>query len=164
MKKKCVKANFEFYYEIQEKGIIIARKMTNANKKPVGSDNSLYFGLLDIRQRFENPVTAYFLGREKNVGQFGEKLFNCSCLKDELVKITINANEPNGQFQLKVSLVDKEDGDKIKTNGSMHKIIKASEKKGQFTIDDDLIFIADFINWKVEIMEKSKFEKKYKIS
>lgn len=163
MKKKYVKSNFEFYYDIQEKGIIIARKMTNANKKAVGSDNSLYFGLLDIKQRFENPVTAYFVGREKNFGEFDNKIFNCDCLKDYFVKITINANEPNGQFQLKVSLLSKE-GDKAKTNGAMYEIIKASEKKGKFTIDDDLIFIADFINWKVQIMEKSKFEEKYKIS
>lgn len=163
MKKRCVKANFEFYYDIQEEGIIIARQMTKANKKEVGSDNSLYFGLLDITHRFENPVTAYFLGREKNVGEFDNKLFQCSCLNDYFVKITINANQPNGQFQLKISLQPQEGG-KAQINGAMYKLIEASKHEGQFTIDDDLIFIADFINWKVEIMEKSQFEQKYNIS
>ena len=162
MKKKTVNAKLEFYYDITEKGIIIARKMTNANKLAVGSDNSLYFGLLDIEHRFENPVTAYFLGREKNLGEYGDKIFNCSELKNQFVKITINANQPNGQFQLKVSLLDKETN-KTKTNGAMNEIIIAKMKKGGFTLDDDLIFIADFTNWKVDVMKKSTFEEKYKI-
>lgn len=163
MKKKVVNSKFEYYYEIKEKGIIIARKMTNANKLEVGSDNSLYFGLLDIEHRFENPVTAYFLGREKNLGEYGNKIFKCDSLKDKFVKITINANEPNGQFQLKISLLDIETN-KTKTNGSMNTIIKSKMAKGGFVLDDDLIFIADFINWKVDIMEKRKFEELYKIS
>ncbi len=162
MKKRVVNSKFEFYYEIKDNGIIIARKMTNANKLAVGSDNSLYFGLLDIEHRFENPVTAYFLGREKNLGEYGDKIFNCQGLKNKFVKITINANEPNGQFQLKVSLLDKETN-KTKTNGSMNEIIKAKMKKGGFTVDDDLIFIADFINWKVDVMKKSTFEETYNI-
>lgn len=163
MKKKIVNSKFEFYYEIKEKGIIIARKMTNANKLEVGSDNSLYFGLLDIEHRFENPVTAYFLGREKNLGEYGNKLFVCDSLKDKFVKIIINANQPNGQFQLKVSLLDKETN-KTKTNGSMNAIIKSKMSKGGFILDDELIFIADFINWKVDVMEKRKFEELYKIN
>lgn len=162
MKKKVVNSKFEFYYEIKDNGIIIARKMTNANKLAVGSDNSLYFGLLDIEHRFENPITAYFLGREKNLGEYGDKIFNCQGLKNKFVKITINANEPNGQFQLKVSLLDKETN-KTKTNGSMNEIIKAKMKQGGFTIDDDLIFVADFINWKVDVMKKSIFEETYNI-
>ena len=162
MKKRVVNSKFEFYYEIKDNGIIIARKMTNANKLAVGSDNSLYFGLLDIEHRFENPVTAYFLGREKNLGEYGDKIFNCQGLKNKFVKITINANEPNGQFQLKVSLLDKETN-KTKTNGSMNEIIKAKMKKGGFTVDDELIFIADFINWKVDVMKKSTFEETYNI-
>lgn len=162
MKKRVVNSKFEFYYEIKDNGIIIARKMTNANKLAVGSDNSLYFGLLDIEHRFENPVTAYFLGREKNLGEYGDKIFNCQGLKNKFVKITINANEPNGQFQLKVSLLDKETN-KTKTNGSMNEIIKAKMKKSGFTVDDDLIFIADFINWKVDVMKKSTFEETYNI-
>ena len=146
MKKKVVNSKLEFYYDIKEKGIIIARKMTNANKLAIGSDNSLYFGLLDIEHRFEN----------------GDKIFNCPELKNKFVKITINANQPNGQFQLKVSLLDKETN-KTKTNGAMNEIIKAKMKKGGFTIDDDLIFIADFINWKVDVMKKSTFEELYNL-
>ena len=45
----------------------------------------------------------------------------------------------------------------------MNEIIKAKMKKGGFTLDDDLIFIADFTNWKVDVMKKSTFEEKYKI-
>ena len=102
MKKRVVNSKFEFYYEIKDNGIIIARKMTNANKLAVGSDNSLYFGLLDIEHRFENPVTAYFLGREKNLGEYGDKIFNCQGLKNKFVKIKINANEPKDKCKLTV--------------------------------------------------------------
>lgn len=121
--------NFCIFYDIENK--IIARYPTNSNLKVTGSDNSLYFGLVN------DPVAVGIMKailEISNIYDMQDKEFNMNCC-GEIAHVKLNINH-EGQLQVK-----------IVENGMMSRLTTNYAYTTLQEIDfTKMLFVIDFLN------------------